>query len=67
MDRGTGSPCTRSVVGVCGPGASVFGLPLQHSFLAEFRCNETVQIANFDSDLVHGCNFSLVLHFLLLN
>ena len=26
MDRSVGSPWTRSVVGVCGPGVSVFGL-----------------------------------------
>ena len=28
MDRSIGSPRTRSVVGVRGPGVSVFGLPL---------------------------------------
>ena len=27
MDRSIGSPRTQSVVGVCGPGVSVFGLP----------------------------------------
>ena len=27
MDWSVGSPRTRSVVGVCGPGVSVFGLP----------------------------------------
>ena len=29
MDRSIGSPRTRSVVGVRGPGASVFGLPIK--------------------------------------
>ena len=31
MDRSIGSPRTRSVVGVRGPGVSVFGLPLIRS------------------------------------
>ena len=31
MDRSVGSPRTRSVVGVRGPGVSVFGLPPQDS------------------------------------
>ena len=29
MDRSLGSPRTRSVVGVRGPGVSVFGLPVR--------------------------------------
>ena len=35
MDRSVGSPRTRSVVGVRGPGVSVFGLPIVHALETE--------------------------------
>ena len=40
MDRSAGSPRTRSVVGVRGPGVSVFGLPEKMPYCLKEQCRE---------------------------
>ena len=54
MDRSVGSPWTRSVVGVRGPGVSVFGLPhvrYINPWLRDFRGKIVIFLASFVSQL----------------
>ena len=47
MDRSAGSPRTQSIVGVRGPGVSVFGLPTKFRFFSKMAMEVNILTANF--------------------
>ena len=69
MDRSVGSPRTRSVVGVRGPGVSVFGLPpsaLGYLITANFRTLRVSPLRVLASCLprqILNCPSNLFTHF----
>ena len=70
MDRSVGSPRTRSVVGVRGPGVSVFGLPLtvrSSQWAANFNTlvgqSQIMQSAIDSSGTVVPTRFTSVLYY----